>query len=388
MSLTIRAYNVLFGDCLLVSWDESDGEHHAWIDFGNFHNDPNAVFTPVYNDVLERTEGKLDLVVISHRHMDHLEGFYSLRSKFEDDFEISRLWYAHVTPALEDQFEMAERAIRGLIPDSVRIGDGDLARIYRNNFGVLGLTIVERMERVLDTLQYDEAHAVHRETNVQDVMPPGVSRLKIEILAPEQDSSVYFEPLEHPLQTRARLDAHFERAAQGVESPGGNDPFASSSVLPAIDSPLMKLADFARLRRKLRTGGLDLLGAVDKTRNNTSMVLRLTYSGKRLLLAADAEEKSWELMRNNDDVNLSSHLMKVSHHGSINASPSWSYREVITRRRQSNAALVSTDRTRYTGTNEVPKEEVVDGWRDRLSNPARLLRTDSVALGESVAITY
>ena len=26
MSLTIRAYNVLFGDCLLISWDESDGE--------------------------------------------------------------------------------------------------------------------------------------------------------------------------------------------------------------------------------------------------------------------------------------------------------------------------------------------------------------------------
>jgi hypothetical protein len=54
MSITLRAYNVLFGDALLVSWDEDDGTHHAWVDFGNFHNDPNAVFEKVYNDVLTR----------------------------------------------------------------------------------------------------------------------------------------------------------------------------------------------------------------------------------------------------------------------------------------------------------------------------------------------
>ena len=42
MSITLRAYNVLFGDALLVSWNEADGVHHAWVDFGNFHNDANA----------------------------------------------------------------------------------------------------------------------------------------------------------------------------------------------------------------------------------------------------------------------------------------------------------------------------------------------------------
>src|SRR4029434_4136270 len=74
MSITLRAYNVLFGDALLVSWDEDDGAHHAWVDFGNFHNDANAVFEKVYNDVLLRTGGKLDLLVITHRHLDPIEG--------------------------------------------------------------------------------------------------------------------------------------------------------------------------------------------------------------------------------------------------------------------------------------------------------------------------
>ena len=109
MSITLRAYNVLFGDALLVSWDEDDGAHHAWVDFGNFHNDANAVFEKVYNDVLSRTGGKLDLLVITHRHLDHMEGFFSLRKRFKADFTIQRLWHAHVTPSLDHVFEIAER---------------------------------------------------------------------------------------------------------------------------------------------------------------------------------------------------------------------------------------------------------------------------------------
>ena len=93
MSIEIRAYNVLFGDCLLVSWDESDGEHHAWIDFGNFSNDPNAVFSTVYDKVLARTGGKLDLLVITHKHMDHLEGFYSLRDSIANNFTIGSMGF-------------------------------------------------------------------------------------------------------------------------------------------------------------------------------------------------------------------------------------------------------------------------------------------------------
>ena len=105
------------------------------------------------------------------------------------------------------------------------------------------------------------------------------------------------------------------------------------------------------------------------------------------MLTGDAEEKSWEIMRHNG-VDFSSHVIKVAHHGSINASPNWSFREVLTRRRASNAAIVSTESTRYTGTNEVPKEEVIEGWQDRLSVADRLRRTDQVALGSYVEIRF
>jgi beta-lactamase superfamily II metal-dependent hydrolase len=51
--------------------------------------------------------------------------------------------------------------------------------------------------------------------------------------------------------------------------------------------------------RRLQSGGLNVLAAVDTTRNNTSIVMRLTHGSARLLLVGDAEEMSWEIMRKN-----------------------------------------------------------------------------------------
>lgn len=384
--IQIRAYNVLFGDSILVSWDEDDGEYHAWIDFGNFHNDPNAVFQTVYESVLERTGGHLDLAVITHRHMDHLEGFYSLRKQFARDFTISRLWYAHVTSTVDDQFSVARQAIDEQLPLAVRTGDGPLSRIYRNNFGDPGLTTIDRMDEILEWLPADKAVAIHRQKSLATAMPPGLGKLGIEVLAPERNSRKYLGDLGHSLKARGRLDEYFETHA--VTGPAtGDDPFVLPHGVAAGKSELIKLADFARVRRLLRTGGMDLLSAADKTRNNTSIVMKWTYGDRQFLFTGDAEEKSWEIMRDNG-ADLSSDLVKVGHHGSINASPEWSFKKVFPKKLTANAVLLSTDPTRFTGRNEVPKDEVVAGWRGRVKSASRVKRTDKVPLGGFVQFDF
>lgn len=390
MSLTIRAYNVLFGDCLLVTWDEHDGsKHHAWIDFGNMSNDANTPFEPIYDQILALTDGHLDLVVITHRHMDHLEGFYSLRRRFAEDFQIDRLWYAHVDPTVDDQFALAENALRARLPLSLREGDGDAAQLFLKNFGVQGLTILDRMEEILDTLPAVSHHAVHRETDVDTVKPPGMQRLEIEILAPEKDSSAYLQDSDDESLAGSRLSDYLSPgSAENADAPS-----ASTSVLPpgqrAENSKLSELADFARLRRKLRArGALDLLRAADKTRNNTSVALRLRYGDSSVLLPGDAEHRSWELMDQKPET-LRADVIKIAHHGSINASPDWSYQRVMPHRRARNAAILSTDPSRYPpdkNENEVPHEDVVRGWSRRLTQPSRLARTDEVAASACVVV--
>jgi beta-lactamase superfamily II metal-dependent hydrolase len=114
--------------------------------------------------------------------------------------------------------------------------------------------------------------------------------------------------------------------------------------------------------------------------------MRLTHGTAQLLLVGDAEKMSWEIMRKNG-APLKADVIKVGHHGSINASPDWSFTTVMPTKLADNAAVISTDEDRFTGENEVPKDSVLNGWRGRLKSPSRLLRTDSKNLGESVAVT-
>ena len=385
MSITLRAYNVLFGDALLVSWDEADGAHHAWIDFGNFHNDPNAVFEKIYNDVLTRTAGKLDLLVITHRHLDHMEGFHSLRKRFKADFTINRLWYAHVTPAVDHIFTIAERTLRTMLPAAIPDSDSEIGRMFRNNFGASGDKIRNQMAAILQDIGVPASRTfkIHRGLDLKNALPPGLKALSIEVLGPESNSKRYLEPLDHALRARGIA---ISSAADGEIKTTKADPFDGARAVKFAKSDLHELADFARLRRQLQTGGLDVLGAVDTTRNNTSIVMRLTHGSARLLLVGDAEEMSWEIMRKNG-ATFTANVIKIGHHGSINASPSWAFTKVMPTKLVSNAAVVSTDQTRFTGENEVPKDEVLSGWRGRLKTATRLLRTDSKALGESVAVT-
>jgi beta-lactamase superfamily II metal-dependent hydrolase len=126
---------------------------------------------------------------------------------------------------------------------------------------------------------------------------------------------------------------------------------------------------------------------VDRTRNNTSMVMRWTHGQTRLLFTGDAEETSWTIMRQKQ-VPLAAHAIKVGHHGSINASPPWSFTEVLPTKAATNAAIVSTEPSRFTGENEVPKREVLDGWKKRLTKASRLLRTDTRPLGKPVIVRF
>jgi hypothetical protein len=385
MSITLRAYNVLFGDAILVSWDEDDGVHHALVDFGNFHNDPNAVFEKVYNDVLARTGGTLDLLVITHRHLDHMEGFHSLRKRFKADFTIKRLWHAHVTPSVDHVFTIAERALRNMLPANIPDSDTDIGRMFRNNFGAKGDKIRKQMSAIFKELGVPASRTfrIHRGVALKNALPPELKALDIEVLAPERNSNRYLQPLEHALRARGIA---ISRAGGGRVTTTRDDPFSGSRAVKFNQSALSGLADLARLRRQLQCGGLEVLAAVDTTRNNTSIVMRLTHGSARLLLVGDAEETSWEIMRKNG-APLNASVMKIGHHGSINSSPDWSFTKVMPKKLVANAAVVSTDPTRFTGENEVPKEEVITGWRGRLKSGTRLLRTDSKLLGDSVAVT-
>jgi len=80
-AVRVRMYQVGFGDCFLVSFEypgATPSERHMLIDFGRKYK-PHAGgdMTAVAKDIKARTGGRLDVVVVSHRHEDHLSAIGS-----------------------------------------------------------------------------------------------------------------------------------------------------------------------------------------------------------------------------------------------------------------------------------------------------------------------
>ena len=79
LSVSIRTYQVGFGDCFLLSISYDDRtEKHVLIDFGTMklpEGVPKARMMVIANDIRQRTGGKLTAVIATHRHKDHVSGF-------------------------------------------------------------------------------------------------------------------------------------------------------------------------------------------------------------------------------------------------------------------------------------------------------------------------
>src|SRR3954471_14668152 len=81
--VSVRAYQVGFGDCLLVTFTYAralpDGrdERHVLIDFGStrWPKGRKPAYVDIARSVKDRTGARLDAVVVTHRHKDHLGGF-------------------------------------------------------------------------------------------------------------------------------------------------------------------------------------------------------------------------------------------------------------------------------------------------------------------------
>lgn len=83
IQVRLRAYQVGFGDCLLltVTYDEpfADGRsvRHMLVDLGSREKAKSGgpSIGTIAAKVVEHCEGHLDVVVATHRHLDHIKGF-------------------------------------------------------------------------------------------------------------------------------------------------------------------------------------------------------------------------------------------------------------------------------------------------------------------------
>jgi hypothetical protein len=95
---TVRMFCHGLGDCFLLSIPQgkSQGDYWILIDCGIAMNtkDQEAIMDSVVGEIRELTGGRIDLLVVTHEHWDHVSGFGQAASRFENEFTFEHLWLA------------------------------------------------------------------------------------------------------------------------------------------------------------------------------------------------------------------------------------------------------------------------------------------------------
>jgi beta-lactamase superfamily II metal-dependent hydrolase len=370
--LRVRAYNVLFGDAILITVPDRDqnGEvqtRHILIDVGNVlagSGGVDEVYQPIMDNVLSELDGQpLDLFVMTHEHMDHVQGvYYAERKLFTQADEHLRsalnTQHAWLTASAEADYydKHPEAKQRHLQLETIyqEIYNYFWASPDETPTGIAAILAINNPRSTKDCVKYLRelaAHTdyVHRQFPLEGNLP--FDETRFELWAPEEDTSEYY--------------GRFQPMALGVSppEPGKRKPSLTELIPPrGVDA-----GSFYNLLA-MRKGFVDNLLAIDKAGNDSSVVFCLEWRGWRLLFPGDAEERSWQIM-NRENVLKPVHFLKVSHHGSHNGTPEDSILEKIlpmqTDDCRPRSAVVSGPPGTY---NDVPDDETLDRLRERVNH--------------------
>jgi beta-lactamase superfamily II metal-dependent hydrolase len=368
-TLRIRAYNVRFGDALLVSVPErSDGgaeeTRHLLIDVGNVltgEGGADEVFGPVMDDVQAELDGRpLDLYVLTHEHMDHAQGLPYASERLQVDLDVRQAWlpasaaedYYERFPEAEKRRIMFDRITRyfGAAPER-RTAAVD-ALLANNDYRSTD-SCVEYLRKMAETTTY-----VFRGCDLKEANP--FTEALVDVWAPEEDTTTYY--------------GQFQPMVVGISEEEGEQRFRTPVPPPGVDA-----GTFYRLVEMRRRNSIDNLLQIDKANNNTSVVFSLEWRGWKLLFPGDAEQRSWKEM-DKRGVLSPVHFLKVGHHGSWNGTPPPELLEKVLPEaapdERPRSALVSTHRDTY---NDVPEEATLE---------AIGARAEVHRIGEDAAASY
>jgi hypothetical protein len=329
--VTVRMYNVGFGDAFLLVFPGDDRPRRVLVDCGSHAAGPGPrpiddVVAQIVSDVTDDDgTARIDLVVGTHRHRDHVSGFAVSRW---DAVEVGEVWM----PWTEDPHD----------PVATRIRERQSALAVALNAAV-GVDAPDSISAALAANALTNASAMetlHRGFSgdpprrflpaSDDVVtelsatPLSDARVDVRVLGPSRDEAV-IRDLDPP------AGAGYLRLATAAGSAGAA-PFGPQWTIES-----RRLAEHERLKGLLlagwqaslvrRSAEFDPFGlavALEKAINGTSLVLTFALGNALLLFAGDAQWGTWKrILASPEAMALVDRatFLKVGHHGSHNATP-------------------------------------------------------------------
>jgi len=388
--LRIRMYRVGFGDFFLLTVPATGGPKHILIDCGVHSKDTHSIQAAVKHMAAE-TGSKLALIIVTHRHADHVTGFSKCKDVFKD-FKVERIWMSwyenpNDTKAVALQANIAAMATQLSHALAARNDPEDAP--YRNMIG----NITEALSAT--GTQNPGAFEVLRgfpgnppidyyKAGDTPTLPPGLvaAGLSAMVLGPPNDSAIM-----------SRTDNSKEEylASEAATDDGRIRLFSRPFwIAPQkYKNELIDADDIAAMQARVASVQPDMLAAraavANNVINNQSLVTLFTFKGKTLLFAGDAQWGNWanflfggltgtSLKAESKAILGKLDFYKVGHHGSTNATP----KDALAAMRDGCVAMCSTAVGAY---NEVPRGPLITAIDQKTHK--QLARSDQVTAGDA-----
>jgi hypothetical protein len=415
-SLRLRAYDVGFGDCFLLTFVYPSSERHVLIDFGSFPKPKRKSagnMVAIASHIAATCNNQLTAVVATHRHADHINGF-ATKTGGGGSGDIIRgckpkaviqPWTEHPDLATQASspkgFVAADRRgvaalgemqafLQGMLtwldatPRAVTGVRRELAFLGEN-----GLSNLSAVRNLMTMAAAAQKYVHYGTASGLAALLPGV---RVRVLGPptiKQSSGV---------EAQRRTDAtefwHVLAATSETRAAARRPPFSRRFVDDGRDFPgyaqwLVQHAD-ALTRQQL----LSIVRRMDDYLNNTSVILLFEAGGRKILFPGDAQIENWSYALSKSSVRTllqDVDVLKVGHHGSLNATPKESlwgrFRKGGSQGGDRLVTLLSTEEGHHGSVQnrtEVPRSTLIDA----LASSSTLLSTQSSGLIEEQGVRF
>ena len=375
--VSIRMYNVGFGDCFLVTIPTSAGDRRILFDCGSMakgNKDMDEMVDQLLDDLREFSDPpRIDVIVCSHRHRDHVSGFAKPAWNEVDVGEVWMPWTEDPDDSEATRIRQAQVSLAAALTRDVNVrlsaaglGDDDRAELeaFRDLAMNAGLN-----ESAMDMLHqgFLKRQAIPRRflpepdsdnenelvTRFTTPLLPGVV---IHVLGPSRDEEV-IRDIDPPAGK-----SYMHLAAFDTDNPDviADAPDAFSSDWWTDGDPfLVGPKDRERIQQFSLGFSSPVAAALDAAVNGTSLMLLLQIDDLYLLFPGDAQWGTWNaVLRSPRWSKLLKRVRfyKIGHHGSHNATP----KEFVEKTIDKNLGVIAMASTRKFGKWPVPLPELLD----------------------------
>ena len=342
-SVTLRSYQVGFGDCFLLSFRYAGRRRtrHVLIDFGTTALPKwqgRKSMLDIARNIATVCEGRLDAIVATHRHQDHISGFAGETGEIIAGLHpqvVIQPWTEDPKAAVDATRPTPRARHRLALAGMHEVAACALEEISRNGHGFTKTVRDQLTFLGEDNLSNAEAVKNLMDMECQHVYAHYGSRSGLEKILPGVTTHVLGPPtLEQSEQIRRQRDEdadefwHLQALSRQPSTRQLPRLFAQANTISADILPVQTRWFTQRLDTIRGDELLEIVRTLDQAMNNTSLILLFEIGAKKLLFAGDAQIENWlYALKTAPDSAQTRELLadvalyKVGHHGSLNATP-------------------------------------------------------------------